>query len=80
MNWNISNHQIQDVLERMGMLDDNGQCPYTTEEVFKGGMEFGFDEVIKWLRNNVDSDHDYPNSTEELINDLMNHFGIWVNN
>lgn len=61
------------------MLDDNGQCPYTVEEIFKGVMEHGFDEVIKWLRNNVDLDHDYPNSIEELINDLMNHFGIWVN-
>ena len=79
MIWNISNHQVQDVLEKMGMIDDNGRCPYTAEEIFKGGMEFGFDEVIKWLRNNVDLDHDYPNSIDELINDLMNHFGIWVN-
>jgi hypothetical protein len=31
---NLSNHQVQDILEELGMLE-NGNCPYTAEEIFK---------------------------------------------
>lgn len=75
MNWNISNHKIQDILDDLGMLDDNGYCPYTSEELFRTGMEFACDEIVKWLKTNMDLEHDYPNSNEELINDLIKNFG-----
>ena len=26
--------------------------------------------AIKWLKDNIDFEHDYPNSKEELINDF----------
>lgn len=32
----LSNHEVQDILENMNMIDDNGNCPYTAEEIFKG--------------------------------------------
>ena len=76
--WNISNHQVQDILEDIGLLDNEGKCTFTVEEIFREGAEFIFKAVLKWLRENVDPEHDYPNSTEELANDLVNHFGCEV--
>ena len=35
----LSNHEVQDILEDMNMIDDNGNCPYTAEEIFKAGIE-----------------------------------------
>ena len=37
---NLSNHQVQDILEELGMIDDNGNCPYTAEEIFKSALEY----------------------------------------
>ena len=28
----LGNNQTQDILEDMGMLDENGRCPYTAED------------------------------------------------
>ena len=66
----LGNNQTQDILYDMGMLDENGNCPYTTEEIFKAGMEYGINLSIKWLNDNIDLEHDYPNSKEELVNDF----------
>jgi len=49
---NISNHQLQNILEDMDMLDDNGNCPYTAEEILKAGMEYAVNKNCEWLRNN----------------------------
>ena len=38
----LGNNQVQDILEDMGLLDDNGRCPHTAEEIFKAGMEHAF--------------------------------------
>ena len=38
----LGNNQVQDILEDMGMLDDNGQCSHTAEEIFKAGMEYKY--------------------------------------
>jgi hypothetical protein len=65
----LSNHQVQDILSDMGMIDDNGTCPYTAEEIFKAGIEYAFNVSLKWLKENMDLEHDYPNSDEELIKD-----------
>ena len=54
----------------MGMLDENGNCPYTAEEIFKAGMEYAINLSIKWLNDNIDLEHNYPNSNEELVNDF----------
>lgn len=66
----LGNNQTQDILEDMGMLDENGNCPYTTEEIFKAGMEYAICLSIKWLNDNIDLEHNYPNSKEELVNDF----------
>lgn len=66
----LGNNQTQDILEGMNMLDENGRCPYTAEEIFKAGMEYAFNLSTKWLNDNIDLDHDYPNSKEELVNDF----------
>ena len=66
----LGNNQTQDILEDMDMLDDNGNCPYTAEEIFKAGMEYAFNLSTKWLNDNIDLEHDYPNSKEELVNDF----------
>ena len=65
----LSNHQVQDILNDMNMIDDNGICPYTAEEIFKAGIEYAFNVSLKWLKENMDLEHDYPNSNEELIED-----------
>lgn len=36
----LSNHQIQDILEDMGMLEEDGTCPYYAEEIFRAGVEW----------------------------------------
>lgn len=66
---NLSNHQIQDILEELGMLED-GNCPYTAEELFREGAEYAIDKVLLWLDENIDFEHNYPSSKEELIEDL----------
>ena len=65
----LSNHEVQDILEDMNMIDDNGNCPYTAEEIFKAGIEYAFNVTLKWLKDNMDLKHDYPSSNEELIED-----------
>lgn len=42
---NLSNCQIQDILEDLGMLE-NGNCPYTAEEIFKAGIEYAIDKGL----------------------------------
>lgn len=66
----LGNNQTQDILEDMDMLDENGNCPYTAEEIFKAGMEYAINLSKKWLNDNIDLEHDYPNSKEELVNDF----------
>ncbi len=36
----LGNNQVQSILEDMGMIDENGQCPHTVEEIFKAGVEW----------------------------------------
>lgn len=36
----LSNHEIQDILDDLGMIDENGNCPYTAEEIFRASMEW----------------------------------------
>lgn len=65
----LSNHEVQDILDDMNMIDDNGNCPYTAEEIFNAGIEYAFKVSINWLKDNLDLEHDYPISNEELIQD-----------
>lgn len=60
----LSNHEVQDILEDMNMIDDNGNCPYTAEEIFKAGIEYAFNVSLNRLKENMDLEHDYPNSNE----------------
>jgi len=66
---NLSNHQIQDILQEIGMLED-GNCSYTAEEIFKAGMEYAINKGILWLNENIDFEHNYPSTKEELIKDF----------
>ena len=66
---NLSNHQAQDILEELGMLE-NDTCPYTAEEIFKAGMEYAINKGLSWLNDNIDFEHDYPSTKEELIKDF----------
>ena len=65
---NLSNHQTQDILEELGILE-NGNCPYTAEEILKAGMEYAINKSLSWLDNNIDFEHNYPSTKEELIKD-----------
>lgn len=46
-NLELSNHQVQDILDDMGMIDENGNCPYTAEEIFKAGVEYAEKKIIE---------------------------------
>lgn len=48
----LGNNQVQDILEEIGMLDENGQCPYTVEEIFKSGMEYAIQMSEEWWQDN----------------------------
>ena len=65
----LSNHEVQDILDDMNMIDDNGNCPYTAEEIFNAGVEYAFKVSINWLKDNMDLEQDYPSSNEEIIKD-----------
>ena len=43
----LSNHQVQDILDDMGMIDENGNCPYTAEEIFKAGIEYAVSKAYE---------------------------------
>ena len=62
---NLSNSQVQDILEELGMLED-GNCSYTAEEIFIAGMEYAINNGLLWLNEN-----NYPSSKEELIENLL---------
>lgn len=49
----LSNHQVQDILDDMGMIDENGNCPYTVEEIFKAGVEYAKKVMIEKFRNKL---------------------------
>lgn len=49
---------------------ENGNCPYTAEEIFKAGMEYAINKELLWLDENIDFKHDYPATKEELIKDF----------
>lgn len=66
----LSNNHLQDILYERGIIDEQGNCPYTAEEIFREGIEWSFDKVCEWLSCNVDLEHDYPSSLEELLTDL----------
>lgn len=66
----LSNYEVQDILDDWNMIDDNGNCPYTAEEIFKAGIEYAFKVSLNWLIDNMDLEHDYPSSNEELIEDF----------
>ena len=46
----LSNHEVQDILEDMNMIDDNGNCPYTAEEIFRAGIEYAFNVSLNRLK------------------------------
>lgn len=71
----LTNHKIQDILDDLGMIDENGNCPYTAEEIFRAGVEYAFNISLNWLKDNMDLEHDYPNSNEEFINDFKKAMG-----
>ena len=42
----LSDGQVQDILKRMGMLDEDGNCPHAAEEIFKAGIAYAFKQSI----------------------------------
>ena len=52
----LGNNRLQDILDDLGMIDENGNCPYTAEEIFIAGMEYSIDISKKWLQENIDDD------------------------
>ena len=55
----LGNNKIQDILEEMGMLDENGCCPYTAEETFRAGVEWTFGEIFGWTLDDADVKEEY---------------------
>lgn len=43
----LSNNRVQDILDEMGMIDENGYCPYTAEEIFRAGVEWKEQQIEK---------------------------------
>lgn len=37
---NLSRQQIEDILYSRDIIDDNGQCPYTVDEIFQEALEY----------------------------------------
>ena len=85
-NLELSNHQVQDILDDMGMIDENGNCPYTAEEIFKAGVEYAKEKMIdkahEWLKKcfyeqEHECDYGYYitlETTFDELNDVMDDF------
>lgn len=43
----IGNNQLQDILEELGMIDENSNCPYTAEEILRAGMEYAIENKME---------------------------------
>lgn len=37
---NLSRHQIEDILYSRDIIDENGQCPYTVDEIFQEALDY----------------------------------------
>ena len=37
---NLSTHQIEDILYSRDIINENGQCPYTVDEIFQEALEY----------------------------------------
>jgi hypothetical protein len=55
----LGNNKIQDILDEMGMIDENGYCPYTAEEIFTAGVEWTFKEIFGWTLDDADFNKEY---------------------
>ena len=55
----LGNNKVQDILDEMGMIDENGYCPYTAEEIFTAGIEWVFGEIFGWTLDDVDFNKEY---------------------
>jgi hypothetical protein len=42
--------EIEDMLKDLGLIDENGKCPYTAEVVFRAGLRYSIGRDIKELR------------------------------
>jgi len=43
----LSRHQAQDILDKLGMIDEKGNCPYTADEIFIAGVEWREKQIKK---------------------------------
>ena len=62
----LSNHQVQDILDDMGMIDENGNCPYTAEEIFKASVEYAKEKMIDKACECVIKIHNWPTQYEDF--------------
>ena len=37
---NLSRHQIEDILYSRDIINENGQCPYTVDEIFQEALDY----------------------------------------
>ena len=51
---NISRHQAQVILYDLDMIDENGLCPYTADEIFVAAIKWYEDQLRKWLHSKHD--------------------------
>lgn len=63
----LGNNQVQDILEELGMIDENGNCPYTAEEIFKAGVLWNSFQVLKWCHENISG----PSEIDDSLRDIF---------
>ena len=73
---NLSNHQVQDILEELGMLDENGNCNYTAEELFEAGIEYAIEKAAVFVYHLTA----HPNVHNIDGNDLVESFKEYIKN
>lgn len=72
---NLSNHQVQDILEELGMIDEDDHCNYTAEELFKAGMEYAIEKAVVFVYHLTA----HPNVHNIDGNDLVESFKEYMN-
>lgn len=64
--------EIQKLIDKEMGVDNYGSSDYQVGVC--DGVKFAdktmIDKACHWLKDNLDLEHDYPNSNEELINDF----------
>ena len=71
----LGNNQVDDMLEELGMITEDGNCPYTVSEIFKEGIYYAFNSMNRWLKEKINSGN-LPISYGKVFENYVSEMGV----